>query len=278
MGKLEFRTDYHPPVFRKVAFGTWKTAADPSVYGQVDLDMTEALKFAESYSQKHQVKITPTLLVARAISHCMVMRPEVNGMIRCGKIYLRKDVSIFFQVNIPGSGTDKAAKASLSGTVVHGVDKMSLLELAQKLSRNAGEIKAGKDAAFNQTLNMIRWMPWGLVGYFLRLGSWLTYGLNLNLSKFGLPKDPFGSVMITGVGGMGIDFAWAPLCPYTRVPLLLAIGAVRDRPVAIDKQVVVRPMMSIGITFDHRFIDGVHAAEMSREFKKCFAEPEKYLS
>jgi pyruvate/2-oxoglutarate dehydrogenase complex dihydrolipoamide acyltransferase (E2) component len=39
----------------------------------------------------------------------------------------------------------------------------------------------------------------------------------------------------------------------------------------------VRPILPIGVTFDHRLIDGVHAAQMSAEFKKCFAEPAKYF-
>jgi pyruvate dehydrogenase E2 component (dihydrolipoamide acetyltransferase) len=84
--------------------------------------------------------------------------------------------------------------------------------------------------------------------------------------------------MITNVGGMGIDLAWAPLCSYTKVPLLMTIGAQRDRVVAVDGQPQVRPIVQVGVTFDHRFMDGVHAAEMNRELKKYFAEPEKYFS
>jgi len=279
MGRVIFRKNYNPPVFRKIAYGTWRTAADPSVYGQVDLDVSLAQRFATEYSQKNEVKITPTHLVAYALAKCMAERPEINGMLRRGKIYLREKVAIFFQVNVPGSTPgDRAAKANLSGTVVHGIETMSLADIARKLTQNAGEIRAGKDKEFNKTMDLIRRLPWCMVRWFLNFGTWITYGLNLDLSAFGIPRDPFGSAMITSVGSMGIDCAWAPLCPYTRVPLLITIGAVRDRPVALDGAVVVRPVMTIGITFDHRLIDGVHAAEMSRLFKKCFAEPEKYFS
>jgi pyruvate/2-oxoglutarate dehydrogenase complex dihydrolipoamide acyltransferase (E2) component len=278
MGRVSFRKDYQPPVFRKIAFGTWKSAADPSVYGLLDIDMSKAMKYAEAFEQRHGLKITPTHLAAKAIAHCMAKRPEINGMIRCGRIYLREKVSIFFQVNVPGTGEDKAAKASLSGTVIHGVESMSLADIANRLARNAGEIRAGKDKAFNSTFKLIKMLPWWGARYFLNLSSWLIYGLNLDLSSIGIPKDPFGSVMITNVGGMGIDVALAPLCPYTRVPLLLSLGAIKDRAVVEDGKVVVRPVMTIGITFDHRLIDGVHAAVMSRDFKKCFAEPENYLT
>jgi pyruvate dehydrogenase E2 component (dihydrolipoamide acetyltransferase) len=94
---------------------------------------------------------------------------------------------------------------------------------------------------------------------------------------FGFPKDPFGSVMITNVGSLGIDVAWAPLCPYTRVPLLLTVGAISEKPWVVDGKVEVRPIMPIAVTFDHRLIDGIHAAQMAKTFKELFADPEKLL-
>jgi pyruvate/2-oxoglutarate dehydrogenase complex dihydrolipoamide acyltransferase (E2) component len=277
LGKVAFRSNYEPPVFRKVAFGTWKTAADPTVYGQMDIDLSQALAYAARYSEKHGVKITPTHLVAKATVHCMKIRPEINGMIRRGRIYLREHIALFFQVNVPGNGSDKVKKANLSGVTLHNMEEMSLADIARRLSRDASHVKERKDPAFNQTFNTIKKIPWRFIRHFLNLTSWLLYDLNLDLSKLGMPRDPFGSAMITNVGGMGIDMAWAPLCPYTKVPLLLTLGAIRDCPVAVDGQVVVRPIMSVGVTFDHRFMDGVHAAQMSGEFKKCFADPETYF-
>lgn len=277
MGKVLFRKDYDPPVFRKVAFATWKTASDPSVYAQVDIDVGLAKVFAEKLSREHDVKVTMTHLVARAITRCMVSRPEINGMLRCGKISLREHVAVFFQVNAPGSGEDKVKGASLSGTTVHQAETLSTVDIARRLSKNAADIKQQKDPAFNKSMATIKSLPWGLVRPFLLFTTWLLYELNLDLSFLGFPKDPFGSVMVTNVGGMGIEIAWAPLCPYTRVPLLLTIGSIKDRVVAIDGKVEIRPIMSIGVTFDHRLIDGAHAAQMSAEFKKCFDDPEQYL-
>ncbi|MEO5668924.1 MAG: 2-oxo acid dehydrogenase subunit E2 [Bdellovibrionota bacterium] len=278
MGKVIFRKNYDPPVFRKVAFGTWVTASDPSVYAQVDVDMTASLSFAEKYSAQHGVKITPTHLVARAIARCMVSRPEINGMIRRGRIYLREHVAIFFQVNMPGSGVDKVKGASLSGTTIHEAENYSVADIAKRLNKSASDIREDKDPALKQSMQMIRMLPWRLVRPFLLFTTWVIYGLNLDLAFLGFPRDPFGSVMITNIGGMGIDIAWAPLCPYTRVPLLLTIGAIKDRVVAIDGKPEVRRIMSIGVTFDHRLIDGAHAAQMSKEFKQCFEDPETYFA
>ena len=281
MGRVDFR-EYEPGLFRKIACGSWRTAGDPSVYALLEIEMSKALEFAEAYSQQHGVRITPTCLVAKVISHCLKVRPELNGLLRHGKVYLRRNVSIFFQVNVPGravngSRDERIAKAMLSGTTVHDTESKSLAEIARAFRAQAAEVKRGRDSAFGACFRIVSLLPWRLVRAFLNLGSWLVYGLNLDLVFLGFPRDPFGSVMITNVGGMGIDVAWAPLVPYTRVPLLLALGAIRDKAVVENGEVKVRPVLSIGVTFDHRLIDGVHAAQMSDEFKKCFAEPEKYL-
>jgi pyruvate/2-oxoglutarate dehydrogenase complex dihydrolipoamide acyltransferase (E2) component len=281
MGRVDFR-DHEPGIFRKVACGTWRSAADPSVYALLEIEMSKALEFAEAYSRQHSVRITPSLLVAKAITHCLQVRPELNGLLRCGRVYLRRHVSIFFQVNVPGravngNSDERIAKAALSGTTVYETETKSLAEIARAFRTQAAEVKRGRDPAFNVCYRVVSLLPWRLVRGFLNLGSWLVYGLNLDLRFLGLPQDPFGSVMITDVGSLGIDVAWAPLVPYSRVPLLLALGTVRDKAVVENGEVKVRPVLLVGVTFDHRLIDGVHAAQMSDEFKKCFAEPAKYF-
>jgi len=281
MGRILFRP-HRPALFRKVACGTWRTAGDPSVYALLEIDVAKALEFSAAYSQTRGVRITPSHLVAKAITHCLVVRPELNGMLRGGKVHLRQHVSVFFQVNVPGpaangSPDDRIAKATLSGTTVHATDTLSLADIAQAFYRQAAEVKRRRDPAFGPSLRIVSAIPWAWVRTFLKLAGWLIYGLNLNLGFLGLPRDPFGSVMISNVGGMGIDVAWAPLVPYSRVPLLLTLGAITDKAVVENGEVKVRPILPIGVTFDHRLIDGVHAAQMSAEFKKCFAEPAKYF-
>jgi len=63
-------------------------------------------------------------------------------------------------------------------------------------------------------------------------------------------------LQITSVGMMGLDMAWAPFTPFAHIPMLITVGAVSDRVVARDGVPVVRPMMTITATIDHRFIDG----------------------
>jgi len=277
VGRVELSQLKKAVPFRKVAMGTWDTPMDPSVYGFVDIDMSASLKFLESYQQEQDVKISPMLLIAKAVAICLQERPEINGMIRFKRIYLRKHTRLFFQVNVPGDGNDKTKKANLSGCCIDDAETMSLKELHDAIQAAIGVVRRGEDKELNRGLAVMKLMPWSWAKFYIKFVSFLIYGLNLNLKIFGFPKDPFGSVMITNIGSLGIDSALAPLCAYTRTPLLLTTGAVVDKPWVVDGEVKVRPVMNIGVTFDHRLIDGVHAAAIGKRFKQIFNNPEQYF-
>ena len=277
MGRIKMKKLGKTSPFRKVAMGTWKDAKDPSIYGFIDLDMKNTLEGAREYSQKNNVKITPTHLIAKALTHCMKTRPEINALIRGSRIYLREHINLFFQVNMPGEKGHEVDHSNLGGTRIEKAENMSLAEIAQALSQKAEIVKARKDKELKKQFDLMKIVPWWGVRYLLDLISWLNYGLNLNLSFLGIPNDPFGSVMITSVGSLGIDRALAPLVPFSRVPAILTIGEIQDKAVVIEGKIEIRPIMTIGVTVDHRVIDGIHAAKMAQDFKLCFKNPSEFL-
>jgi pyruvate dehydrogenase E2 component (dihydrolipoamide acetyltransferase) len=54
---------------------------------------------------------------------------------------------------------------------------------------------------------------------------------------------------------------------------ILAVGAIIDTPVARDGAVVIRPMMKLTLTYDHRIIDGAKAAAFVATLKEVVEEP-----
>jgi 2-oxoglutarate dehydrogenase E2 component (dihydrolipoamide succinyltransferase) len=58
---------------------------------------------------------------------------------------------------------------------------------------------------------------------------------------------------------------------------ILGMHKVQDRPVAIDGQVVVRPMMYIALTYDHRIIDGREAVQFLVTVKQCLEDPARMV-
>jgi len=52
---------------------------------------------------------------------------------------------------------------------------------------------------------------------------------------------------------------------------------IQERPVAINGQVVIRPMMYIALTYDHRVVDGREAVVFLKRVKEVLEEPSRML-
>ena len=58
---------------------------------------------------------------------------------------------------------------------------------------------------------------------------------------------------------------------------ILGMHAIQDRPMAIDGQVVIRPMMYVALTYDHRVVDGREAVTFLKRVKDCVEHPTRML-
>ncbi|MDQ7005838.1 MAG: 2-oxoglutarate dehydrogenase complex dihydrolipoyllysine-residue succinyltransferase [Acidobacteriota bacterium] len=58
---------------------------------------------------------------------------------------------------------------------------------------------------------------------------------------------------------------------------ILGLHAIQDRPVAVDGQVVIRPMMYVALTYDHRIVDGREAVTFLKRIKECVENPSRIL-
>ncbi len=58
---------------------------------------------------------------------------------------------------------------------------------------------------------------------------------------------------------------------------ILGMHKIDERPVARDGEVVVRPMMYLALTYDHRVIDGREAVTFLVRIKECIEDPERIM-
>ena len=58
---------------------------------------------------------------------------------------------------------------------------------------------------------------------------------------------------------------------------ILGMHKVQERPVVVDGQVAVRPMMYLALTYDHRIIDGREAVQFLVAIKDCLEDPSRLL-
>lgn len=256
--------------FRRIAIGTWEKAYDPSVYGTMAVRMDKAMDYIAEFREKTGKRITVSHLMAKAVAEALRRVPDANAVLRFNRVYLRKEIGVFFQVAMTDEGSDKV---DLSGATLYGVDSMTMMQIIEEFEDKVKKVRKREDPALEKTRQTFQAVPNMLLNGFLKTLSFLTHDLNLDLSFAGVPRDPFGSIMITNIGSLGLDQAYVPLVPYSGVPILIALGAVKEQPVAEDGQVVVGKVMNICATFDHRFIDGVHAAVLSKVVREYMDDP-----
>jgi pyruvate dehydrogenase E2 component (dihydrolipoamide acetyltransferase) len=256
--------------FRKIAIGTWADAYDPSIYGTLELKMDDAVKYMEAFRQKTGRRLTVSHLMAKAAAMVLKECPDANAVLRWNRIYLRKRIGVFFQVVMSDEG---AGKVDLSGATLYDVEQKTLVQICDEFEQKVQAVRERKDPALEKTRKSFLGIPYFMLNGFLKVLSFLSYTLNLDLRWAGVPNDPFGSVMITNIGSLGLDFAYVPLVPYSRVPMLIAVGAIKQKAVVTDGEVKIGKIMAVNATFDHRVVDGFHAAVMSRVLKEWIENP-----
>jgi pyruvate/2-oxoglutarate dehydrogenase complex dihydrolipoamide acyltransferase (E2) component len=254
--------------FRKLAIGSWQTAYDPTVYGTLTVRMDKALAYIEAFRQRTGVRLTVTHLVTKAMGEALRRCPEANALLRFNKIYLRKQVTISALVVQTDGG-----RVDLTSAKIDHADAKSLHEIAQEMEDAVRRVRERRDVALEKGKGTIQRIPYMFLNLFTKLIGFLMYTLNLDLSGLGMPKDAFGSVIITNVGSLGLDTAYVPLVPYTRVPIFVAPGAVKDVPVVEDGKVVPGKVMNVNASFDHRFIDGFHAGILANTMREMLENP-----
>jgi 2-oxoglutarate dehydrogenase E2 component (dihydrolipoamide succinyltransferase) len=58
---------------------------------------------------------------------------------------------------------------------------------------------------------------------------------------------------------------------------ILGLHAIQERPVAINGQVVIRPMMYLALTYDHRLVDGREAVTFLKRIKDTIEDPSRLM-
>jgi 2-oxoglutarate dehydrogenase E2 component (dihydrolipoamide succinyltransferase) len=84
-----------------------------------------------------------------------------------------------------------------------------------------------------------------------------------------------GTFTITNGGTFGSLLS----TPIVNAPqsAILGMHKIQDRPVVVDGEVVVRPMMYIALTYDHRIIDGREAVQFLVTVKQCLEDPARMV-
>lgn len=255
--------------WRKIAAASWGHPVDPQIFGDLEIDAGAALEFIDDARAASGTKLTLTHLVGKSLAHAFGEHPDLNVRLYRGHFVQRDTIDIFFIVSAGGG-------AELSGVKVERADTKPVVEIAGELERRARSIRTGTDAEFGKTKRNLERTPHRLLHASLRLAAWLTVDRDYDLKRFGLPRQAFGSAMVSSVGMFGIQHAYAPLSPYYRIPLLVLVGEVARKPAVVGDRIEARPLLNLAATIDHRYLDGFHAARMARSVRAYMEDPKRF--
>ncbi|NGQ96040.1 2-oxo acid dehydrogenase subunit E2 [Brevibacillus sp. SYP-B805] len=91
-----------------------------------------------------------------------------------------------------------------------------------------------------------------------------------------LPDDMRGgSFTISNLGMYAID-AFTPIINPPEIAIL-GVGRIHEKPVGVNGQILLRPMMTLSLSFDHRAVDGAPAAAFLQEIKEILESPWQLL-
>jgi len=103
----------------------------------------------------------------------------------------------------------------------------------------------------------------------------VDYATKARDGKLGLPDLQGGVFTITNGGIYGSLLSTPIINPPQSG--ILGMHSIQQRPVAVDGQVVIRPMMYLALSYDHRLVDGKEAVTFLVRVKQCIESPERML-
>jgi 2-oxoglutarate dehydrogenase E2 component (dihydrolipoamide succinyltransferase) len=121
----------------------------------------------------------------------------------------------------------------------------------------------------------------GLVVPVLRNVEWLSFAdIERKIGEFAelaqankiKPSDLTGGTFTISNGGIYGSLLSTPIVNPPQSGIL-GLHAIQDRPIALNGEIVIRPMMYVALTYDHRIVDGREAVGFLKTIKEVLEEP-----
>jgi pyruvate dehydrogenase E2 component (dihydrolipoamide acetyltransferase) len=252
--------------WRKVASTIYKRPVDSKIYGTVDLDVTDLEKYiAEKRKQGIKTTLTYllTIIVGRSIRDNAM---ELNTYIKRGKIIQREQIDATVSVLQPGG--------QMSSVKIENTDKLDVATLTEIMSEKIASSRKGNENKTMQSKSVLTIFPWPFRNWIFNLYRKITISWGISLPGINLSANSFGSYVVSNIGTVGLDTGYGSLLPASNISFVLIMGTINKKPVVINDEVVVRRIMKLSATLDHRVVDASHGGSLFRGIKYYAKNPE----
>jgi len=266
MGENMKQIDVATP-WRKTAVALYKAPSDSKTYGTFEIDFDNALEFIQK-KKEQGIKLTVTQVVASALAKSLEIDvPEINCYIKRGNIYPREDVSIFISVNI-NKGKE------MGGFVIRDMENKTVTDISKEMAERVEKSRNKQDKGAVKNKNLLSKIPWPFRRMVFVIIKFITVNLGLSIKFLNVSPHSFGSAMISNIGTHGLQYGFAALFPASNIPVVLLLGKIEPKPVVRNGEIVIRNVLPLGATLDHRIIDGGQGGKVAKALTKYLSNPE----
>ncbi len=253
--------------WRVTAATIYTTPTDSRVYGTLDIDVTEAKKFIDR-KREEGVKITMVHVTTAVLARAMAFdAPEMNCFIRRGAVVGREHIDVMVPVQVGGD-------TGVTAAIIRDAHARPVSDIAAEIRDKAARSRGGDEITAAKNKYMLNRIPWPLRRPVFRLLKWITVDMGVEIKALGLSANSFGSFVVSDIGSFGLNTGMTALMPAAKVPCVVVLGKMEEKPVVKNGEIVIRTILPLTGTFDHRIVDGAQIGKFARGLKRGFRKPE----
>ena len=253
--------------WRVTSAAIYTTPTDSRVYGTLDIDVTEAKRFLDR-RREEGIKLTmvhlTTAVLARAIGFDV---PDMNCFIRRGAVVGRKHMDVMVPVQVGGD-------AGVTPAIIRNAHARKVTDIAEDIRAKAARSRGGSEIKAAKNKYVLNRIPWPLRRPVFLLLKWITVDMGIEIKALGLSAHSFGSFVVSDIGSFGLNTGMTALMPAAKVPCVVVLGKIEEKPVVRNGEIVIRTILPLTGTFDHRVVDGMQIGKLARSIKRNFRKPE----
>jgi len=253
--------------WRVTSAAIYTTPTDSRVYGTLDIDVTDAKRFLDQ-KRADGVKITMTHLATTVLARAVAFDvPEMNCFIRRGAVVGRERLDVMVPVSVGGD-------SGVTAAIIKDAHARSVSSIAEEIRDKASSGRAGVENKAVQNKYLLNRIPWPFRRPVFLFLKWITVDMGIEIKALGLSANSFGSFVVSDIGSFGLNTGMTALMPAAKVPAVIVLGKIEEKPVVRHGEVVIRTVLPLTGTFDHRIVDGMQIGKLARGIKRNFRKPE----
>ncbi|MBT8089104.1 MAG: 2-oxo acid dehydrogenase subunit E2 [Gammaproteobacteria bacterium] len=253
--------------WRVTSAAIYTTPTDSRVYGTLDIDVTRAKRFLDK-KRAAGVKITMTHLATAVLARAVAFDvPEMNCFIRRGAVVGRERLDVMVPISVGGD-------SGVTAAIVKDAHARTVSCIAEEVRDKAASGRSGVETRAVQNKYLLNRIPWPLRRPAFRFLKWITVDMGIEIKALGLSAHSFGSFVVSDIGSFGLNTGMTSLMPAAKVPAVIVLGKVEQKPVVRRGEIVIRTILPLTGTFDHRIVDGMQIGKLAHGIKRNFRKPE----